>query len=531
MRSQKTEPDRSSASRRLVLPRGLPAFLQRLNVRLVIALALVSTVALTVSGLAINQILPGYFREQANERLESSAVSIILVLQETADTLRAERPTDLFVPEIRNVEVFGNVSRSATRLLVPATITIINERGQQLARATPPNPNRLEAAGQRLDPEVPAFRSGPQALFLDEAHTVGVQYEIILSDPYTTREATLAQIRATLIGAGVIALIGSVLVGVVVANRFTGPISALRRVAGRVSRGELDERATASGVLEIDELASQFNVMADRLAGTLRELEADRDRLREFVADVSHELRTPIAALRMYNELQREGSVDDATRAEFLERAAEQIRRLEWMSTNLLDLSRIDAGIFPLDVRSGDLRDPIRAVVEAHAGVAEERGISLASRVPVHGVEAQFDRERIVQLLNNLVENALKFTQRGGEVVLHLEENRDGATIEVRDTGPGIPPDELPRIFERFYRGTNIGEARASGSGLGLAIVRSIVEMHGGTIDVASVMGEGTVFRIILFRAAGARAQPSGTEPAVVPGRAAQAAVGAQEGS
>src|SRR5918996_3160956 len=111
MRSQRTEPDRSSASRRLVLPRGLPAFLQRLNVRLVIALALVSTVALTVSGLAINQILPGYFREQANERLESSAVSIILVLQETADTLRAERPTDLFVPEIRNVEVFGNVSR------------------------------------------------------------------------------------------------------------------------------------------------------------------------------------------------------------------------------------------------------------------------------------------------------------------------------------------------------------------------------------------------------------------------------------
>ena len=99
-------------------------------------------------------------------------------------------------------------------------------------------------------------------------------------------------------------------------------------------------------------------------------LEADRDRLREFVADVCHELRTPIAALRTFTELQRDGQVDEATRREFLDRSSEQISRLDWMSANLLDLSRIDAGIFPLDVRTGDLRDPIRSVVEAHAELA-----------------------------------------------------------------------------------------------------------------------------------------------------------------
>ncbi|TME31697.1 MAG: HAMP domain-containing histidine kinase, partial [Chloroflexi bacterium] len=242
------------------------------------------------------------------------------------------------------------------------------------------------------------------------------------------------------------------------------------------------------------------NVMADRLAESLRMLQADRDRLREFIADVSHELRTPIAALRTFNDLLGDGTVDDATRAEFIDRSREQLRRLEWLSTNLLDLSRIEAGIFPLDVRDGDLREPIRSVVEAHAEIADERGVTLTATVPGDTVDLRFDRERIVQLLNNLVGNALKFTQRGGEVDVELTNSRGEALIEVRDTGPGIPEAELPRIFERFYRGTNVGEARASGSGLGLAIARSIVEMHGGSIEVVSAMGRGTSFRAHLPR-------------------------------
>jgi signal transduction histidine kinase len=292
----------------------------------------------------------------------------------------------------------------------------------------------------------------------------------------------------------------ALLLGVLVARRVTAPIYRLRRVAGRLALGQFDERVKPSGVLEVDELAAQFNVMADRLAGTLRMLEADRDRLREFVADVSHELRTPIAALRMYAELMRDGEVDEATRHEFRERSVEQIGRLEWLSTNLLDLSRIDAGIFPLDMQDGDLRDPLQAVVQALGDVAVERGIALDSAVPGTSVELRFDRERIVQLLTNLVGNALKFTPRGGSVSVSLTEDAASAAIEVRDTGPGIEPDELPHIFERFYRGTNTGDARASGSGLGLAIVRSIVEMHAGEVDVASVVGQGTAFRITLPR-------------------------------
>ena len=295
-----------------------------------------------------------------------------------------------------------------------------------------------------------------------------------------------------------IALVVSLVVGVLAARRMTTPLARLRRAASRLSHGELDEQAPRTEIVEIDDLSQQFNVMADRLSESLRMLEADRDRLREFVADVSHELRTPIAALRAFTELQRDGQVDEATRREFLGRSSEQISRLEWLSTNLLDLSRIDAGIFPLDIRPGDLRDPIRSVVEAHAELAEQRGVSLTSQVPTRPVMAEFDRERIVQLLTNLVGNGLKFTPRAGQVHVNLTDAPEGAILEVRDTGPGIPAAELPHVFERFFRGTNVGEARASGSGLGLAIARSIVDMHRGRIEVASAAGSGATFSVHL---------------------------------
>jgi len=474
-------------------PRGPGALFQRLNTRLVTALAVVALVGLLVSGLAISQILPGYFREQTLERMQTSTASTGILLQQYI----ADAPDGwAAAAEIRDAEIVPRVARDAARFF-NATVAIVNPAGREVARESPPDAAELEAQGLRRDTEVGRF---VLPVLVEVAPGLGARYQVILSEPYSTRAETLAQIQSAIVGAGLLALVASLFTGVIAARRVTQPIARLRRVAGRVAQGQLDERAVPSGVLEVDELGQQFNVMADRLAGTLRMLEADRDRLREFVADVSHELRTPIAALRMYTELLRDGKVDEATRAEFLERSAQQIGRLEWLSTNLLDLSRIDAGIFPLDMREGDLRDPVQATVQALSEVAVTRGVSLDSEVPAEPVGLRFDRERIIQLLTNLVGNGLKFTPRGGAVSVRVSETPEAVSIVVDDTGPGIPPDELPHVFERFYRGTNTGEERASGSGLGLAIVRSIVEMHGGEIEVASVVGQGTEFRIRLPR-------------------------------
>ena len=505
MPSPKTEPPRARPGRWTFDPRGLPRLAARLNIRLVLAIAIVTLVALLTSGIAIQQILPGYFAEQTEEQIQTAAASAALALRESV-TRFGSNPAGVNTAEVRELRdsrIVPDVAFVAARGF-HATVTIINDLGAEVVRASPPDTAALEARGLQRDGAV--GRSGVSVPIQLPSGQV-VTYQVIVSDLHTTREETLEQIRSALIAAGVLALGASLLTGIVAARSLTVPIARLRRVAARVAQGQLDERAAPSGVLEIDELGQQFNVMADRLSGTLRMLEADRDRLREFVADVSHELRTPIAALRLYTELLRDGNVDETIKREFMERSIEQIQRLEWLSTNLLDLSRIDAGIFPLDMREGDLRDPIQAVVQALSDVAVERGVTLESAVPSAPVAMRFDRERIVQLMTNLIGNALKFTPRGGAVSVRLEEGEEAVTIEVSDTGHGIPADELPRIFDRFYRGTNTGEARASGSGLGLAIVRSIVDMHDGEIDVTSVVGEGTVFRITLPRAGAADAQ------------------------
>ncbi len=495
MHSARTEP----ASGRFATMRG---WFQRLNVRLVIALASTAAVALLVSGVALSQILPGYFLDQAARSSRTAALSTGLLLDETVRRVLQQQPQLMVTPELRETQVFQPVAQLAADQLAQGTVQIFNPDGSLAASAVPSAERDAGAAGGRACSPTRRCRSQIRhdRRRCPSRTSRRCEVDISVSQPYTNRVATLQRVSGTLVGAGLAALAVALIVGAVVARRLTGPLARLRRVSSRLAHGELDERSPRFGVVEVDELGQQFNVMADRLSESVRMLEADRDRLREFVADVSHELRTPIAALRTFTELQRDGQVDEAQRREFLDRSTEQINRLEWMSTNLLDLSRIDAGIFPLDMRWGDLRDPVRAVVEAHSELAEGRGISLVSEVPTSPVMLRFDRERIVQLLNNLVGNALKFTKRGGEIVVALSETAGGGRLEVRDSGPGIPEAELPLVFDRFFRGTNVGDARASGSGLGLAIARSIVEMHDGRIEAASALGQGSVFTVDLPR-------------------------------
>ena len=470
--------------------------LRRLSARLVVTISAVSLLGLLISGIAISQILPGYFVEQATQRLQSAAQATYRLLEDTVRNTIETRP-GLLTPDVRGLRVYTPVAQRAADQLVFGTVEVW-EGDRLVVRVSPGDPAGLAAEGLAPDPQVSARQvSDPKGMPMP-APELTAPVRVVVSEPYTSRVQTLERVGFALISAGIVAFIVAVLAGAWAASRLTRPLARLEEASARIAEGNLAERVEPTEIAEIDALGTKFNAMADQLERTLSLIRADRDRLREFIADVSHELRTPIAALRTFTDLQLDGEVDPATRAEFLGRSSEQIRRLEWMSNNLLDLSRIDTGIFPLDVQLGDLRDPLRSVVEAHAEVAETRGVSLSSTVPAEPVMLSFDHERIVQLVSNLVGNALKFTPRGGEVALTLRSTLDAAEIEVRDTGPGIPAAELPHIFDRFYRGTNTGEARASGSGLGLAIARSIAEMHDASIDVTSVEGGGATFTVRL---------------------------------
>jgi len=329
--------------------------------------------------------------------------------------------------------------------------------------------------------------------------------EITLANPYTYRATAIANVTGLLAAIAMFALGLSVLVSAALARRFTTPLRQLTEAASALAEGDLTRRVPSdpvrTGSSEMAELAVQFNAMADRVEESVEIIRRDRDRSRDFLADVSHELRTPLAALRTFNDLLKEQAGDDPDlRAEFLESSGQQIERLDWLAQNLLELSKLDSGLVLLDLRPDDLRAAVETAVEQSTAAARKRGIALRLSLPESPVRIRHDPQRIGQVVANLVANGVKFTARDGSVEVDLRSTADGARIEVTDTGVGIDPTEMPHIFERFYRGSRANEARGSGSGLGLAIVRSIVDMHGGTIVVESRVGEGSRFTVDLPR-------------------------------
>jgi len=263
-----------------------------------------------------------------------------------------------------------------------------------------------------------------------------------------------------------------------------------------MSDGDLSIRAPVRGRDEIGHLARQFNHMAERLEASFAEVAAERDALRRFIADASHELRTPVTALKNFNDLLLGAAADDASaRGEFLAESQTQLERLEWITHNLLDLSRFDAGLVELDRTDHDAGELVEAASSAFSALARGKGIDLLVWSPVPPLQVHCDRTRIEIALSNLLDNAIQFTAAGGQVAIGADQREDLIRLWVRDTGCGIAPEDLPHIFERFYRGHNAPEG---GSGLGLAIVQSIAHAHGGQAFVESKPGAGSFFAIEL---------------------------------
>jgi signal transduction histidine kinase len=172
---------------------------------------------------------------------------------------------------------------------------------------------------------------------------------------------------------------------------------------------------------------------------------------------------------------------------------------MEWLATNLLELSKLDSGLVQLNLREEDLRAVVESAYQQAEPVAGRKGVTLVLHLPPDPVRQPHDPPRVGQVLTNLIGNAIKFTPRGGEVHVELTATAEGARITVADTGVGIPADELPHVFERFWRGAGTRE-RGSGSGLGLSIVKRIVDMHEGRVQVVSTPGAGTRFTVLLPR-------------------------------
>jgi signal transduction histidine kinase len=251
-----------------------------------------------------------------------------------------------------------------------------------------------------------------------------------------------------------------------------------------MEKGDLSVRVNLQ-----DETQQEFLSLADSFNGMAEQVEQTVSTLREFVADAAHELHTPLTALQTNIELAREEETVSA-RSLYLSRAQEQSQRLETLINNLLDLSRIEGADAKSHSELVDFAQLVREIGEQFASRAEQSEREFNLNVADGRVAVMGHREQLKQVLINLFENALKFTPRHGLISVSLQRSENEVTLNVTDTGIGIPPEDLPHLFERFHRGRNASEY--PGNGLGLAIVRAIATAQGGKVSVRSEPQRGT---------------------------------------
>ncbi|MCB0042436.1 MAG: HAMP domain-containing histidine kinase [Caldilinea sp.] len=368
--------------------------------------------------------------------------------------------------------------------------------GRQMVFETRRVPQPDEQAAQSPEPQADAADTPPTIVrqpIGDPSNPAGF---VELASNLEFGAQSLATARRAFLLAGLGAALLALLAGLVVSQSLSAPITELTGAVDKMSAGDLHARAPVTGKDEIGQLAHGFNEMAARLQASFGELAAERDALRRFIADASHELRTPITALKSFNELMRGPALtDESARQEFMDESAVQIDRLEWITANLLNLSRLDAGLVELDLQLCAADEIVEAVISSFRSVAQAKEIHLDSAPVETDLSVCCDRMRLELALSNLVDNALKFTPTGGEVTVAAEQRGAVIAFSVADSGAGIDPADLPHIFDRFYRGK---DSDAPGSGLGLAIVQGIVQAHGGTVAVVSGLGQGSRFTVEL---------------------------------
>jgi signal transduction histidine kinase len=299
-----------------------------------------------------------------------------------------------------------------------------------------------------------------------------------------------AVLRSTVIGwllAGVAAVILAGLLGWMASRRLTRPLLAITSASDRMAHGDLNVRAEVRRSDEIGSLARSFNAMASQMQHTVSALQ-------RFVADAAHELGTPLTALEADLELAQAQS-DPAGQQRLIGRALGQAERLERLSANLLRLSRLDTGSLQASFQVIDIVPLIRDMADAIASRADQAGIEFSLALPEEPVKARVHPDGLRTAIDNLVDNALKFTPEGRSVVLGAATTETGTLVWVEDTGIGIPAEDMDGLFGRFHRGRNA--AAYPGSGLGLAIVQATMELHGGGVRAESRPGS-TRFELIL---------------------------------
>ncbi len=291
----------------------------------------------------------------------------------------------------------------------------------------------------------------------------------------------------------------AVSIGYLVSGSVVAAVRKLNQGAEEVARGNLDVIVPEQGPEELAELARHFNEMTARLREAETERAAFEQARRDLILAVGHDLRTPIASVQVITEALADGVVDDpATVQRYLDTARRDLGTLARLVDDLFVLAQLDSGGVRLDRRPNSLTDLVSDTLESFSARAEQQRVRLHGEALDGIPNLVFDAAYVGRVLANLVDNALRYTPPGGEVVLKTATVDDGVEVQVRDSGPGIDARDLPHVFERFYRGEASRSRPLGGGGLGLAIVKGVVEAHGGSVGVRVAPGTGTTFSFVL---------------------------------
>ena len=393
-----------------------------------------------------------------------------------------------------HVEQWGNLYERRIILTDSSGVVVADSQGELLGQQyhpdtpgmglPPPRPQE-EFLGQQYHP-APGMGLPPSW----EGSSVGTLYISPAPAAFFPSPISLSQaISRFLLWGALLAAAVALLITYFMSRRISAPVKALTLAARQLGQGDLSQRVQSKEKGEVGELAQAFNAMAENL-------ERSEQLRRNMIADVAHELRTPLSNLGGYLEAIHDGVVkpdSDAIRS--LDEEANLLSRLV---DDLQELSLAEAGELKLNCRKEDILKILKQTVAARRSQAAAKKISVSADLPKKLPPANIDSRRIGQVLLNIIDNAITHTPRGGIITVAARQLDNWVEISVEDTGEGIPAEDLPNVFERFYR-VDKSRARATGgTGLGLAIAKSLVEAHGGKIEVRSEEGKGSRFSFII---------------------------------
>lgn len=344
-----------------------------------------------------------------------------------------------------------------------------------------------DTSGQRTGSLLSTSERQSAVPIADNGQTVGWLVGVGSPVLSTREEAFLRQVNASLVWAGLAAGVLGLGLGVVLARGLSAPLARLTRAARAIAQGRLEERVPVGGSTEMREMGNAFNQMAESLA------QAEKQR-RNLVADIAHELRTPLAVIQGNLQALLDG-VYPLERSQLISLQEEAVL-LGRLVIDLRELALADAGQLELQVAPIDPGELVQSAVMAFSGTAEQQGVILRAEVEPGLPPIRGDAARLGQVLRNLLSNALRYTPPGGKIIVRCTRSSafTGIALHVQDTGPGIKPEDLPHVFDRFYRGDKSRSRASGGAGLGLAIAKRIVEAHGGKIGVKSEYSRGADF-------------------------------------